>query len=76
MENYEYMVVHAPPAGMVLMPWASKAVRDAIGRGSFEKRLNKFAEEGWEVVSCSTATEGVFLWFRIMATVLLRRRKR
>jgi hypothetical protein len=73
MGNYEYAVVHAPPAGILLMPWASQAMRDAVGRGSFEKRLNKLAEEGWEVVSFSTATEGAFLWSRVMATVLLRR---
>lgn len=71
--QYEYTVVHAPPAGVLLMPWASQAVRDAVGRGSFEKRLNKLAAEGWEVVSCSTAAEGMFLWSGVMATVLLRR---
>ena len=73
MRRYEYMVVHAPPNGMLLMPWASQAVRDAVGPGSLDKRLNKLAEEGWEVVSCSTASEGGFFWFRPMATVLLRR---
>lgn len=73
MGNYEYTVVHAPPVGIALMPWASQAVRDAIGRGSFEKKLNTLADDGWEVVSFSTATEGAFLWFRVVATVLLRR---
>jgi hypothetical protein len=76
MGNYEYAVVHAPPAGIHLMPWASQAVREAVGRGSFERRLNRLAEEGWEVVSCSTAAAGAFLWSRVMATVLLRRVKR
>jgi hypothetical protein len=76
MGDYEYTVVHAPPAGILLMPWASQAVRDAVGRGSFEKRLNRLADEGWEVVSFSTATEGAFLWLRVVATVLLRRARR
>lgn len=75
MDNYEYTVFHAPPAGMALMPWASQAVHDAVGPNSFETRLNKLVEEGWEVVSCSTATEGNLLWSRVMATVLLRRPK-
>lgn len=73
MRRYEYMVIHAPPDGMLLMPWASQAVRHAVGRGSLGRRLNKLAEEGWEVVSCSTASEGGFFWFRVMSTVLLRR---
>jgi hypothetical protein len=73
MRRYEYMVIHAPPDGILLMPWASQSVRDAMGRGSLARRLNKVTAEGWEVVSCSTATEGVFFGFRVMATVLLRR---
>ncbi len=73
MGNFEYNLFHASPAGVLLLPWASQAVRDAVGCGSFEKQLNTFAAEGWEVVSFSTATEGAFLWFRVMATALLRR---
>jgi hypothetical protein len=33
MSSYEYTVVHAPPDGILLMPWATQAVRDAVGRG-------------------------------------------
>jgi hypothetical protein len=75
MGNHEYRILHGPPDGIALFPWASQALKDAIGRGSFEKKLNKLAEEGWEVVSCSTATEGIFLWMRVTATVLLRSAK-
>lgn len=75
MSDVEYKIVHAPPDGMLLMPWASQAVRDAVGPGSLAKRLNKLAAEGWEIVSLSTANEGSFFWCRVMATVLLRRAK-
>jgi hypothetical protein len=73
MSNYEYKILHGPPQGMALMPWASQAVRDAVGPGSFERKLNNLVEEGWEVVNFSTATEGIF---RVSATVLFRKEKR
>ena len=75
MTGFEYKVWHGPPQGYALMPWASQAVRDAVGRGSFEKMLNKLAAEGWEVISCSTAPLGNFFWISPQATVILRREK-
>lgn len=58
------------------MPWASRAIKDAVGPGSFERKLNKLTDAGWEIVSFHTAPEGnFFLWARVMATVVLRRTK-
>ena len=62
MAHYEYKVLYGSPAGSALMPWASQKIRDEIGRGSFEKKLNKLAEDGWEVVSTSTNSVGSLLW--------------
>ena len=73
MANYEYKFLHGPPNGVALFPWASQAVKDAIGRGSFEKKLNQLAGDGWEVISCNTASEGPLIWLTVTATVVLRR---
>jgi len=73
---YEYKVLYGSPTGHWLMPWASQKVRDEIGVGSFEKKLNRLAEEGWEVISCSTASVGNFLFQSAVATVVLRREKK
>ncbi len=73
MVNYEYKILHGPPNGILLFPWASQELKDRIGRGSFEKNLNKLAKEGWEVISCSTSSEGNLFWLSPKATVLLRR---
>jgi hypothetical protein len=75
MDSYEYRILHGPPGGTWLMPWASQSAREEVGRGSFERKLNKLADEGWEVVSFSTASEGNFAWSQVAATVLLRRAK-
>jgi len=74
MANYEYKLLHGSPTGALLMPWASQAQRDAAGPGSFEKKLNKLGEDGWEIISCSTTSD--FLCFNLQATVVLRREKR
>lgn len=76
MPMYEYKVLYGSPTGLSLMPWASQKVRDEIGVGSFEKKLNRLAEEGWEVISCSTTSVGNFLFQGAAATVLLRREKK
>ena len=76
MGKHEYKVLHGNPTGTWLMPWGSQKVRDAIGPGSFEKRLNQLADEGWEVISCNSASVGSFLWMGVVATVLLRREKK
>ncbi len=73
MAAYQYKVLTGSPSGTVLMPWASQKVRDEVGRGSFETRLNKLADEGWELVSASTNSIGGFLYLETQATVFLRR---
>jgi hypothetical protein len=75
MRGYEYKVLVGSPTGTLLMPWASQKVRDEIGRGSFEKKLNAFADEGWELVSANTNSVGGFLYLGTQATVFLRREK-
>jgi len=75
MANYEYKVLCGSPAGSVLMPWASQEVRDQIGRGSFEKKLNKLADDGWELVSVSTNSVGSLFLTTTQATSILRREK-
>lgn len=75
MPCYEYKVLSGSPSGALLFPWASEKVRDEIGRGSFEKKLNKLADEGWEIVSASTNSVGGFLYLGTQATVFLRREK-
>ncbi len=73
MNRYEYKVQYGRPAGIVLFPWASKEHKDRVAPGSFERKLNELAEQGWVVVSCTTASEGSFLFFHSMATVVLQR---
>jgi hypothetical protein len=76
MPIYEYKVLYGSPTGHWLMPWASQKMRDEMGVGSFEKKLNRMAEEGWEVISCSTASAGGFFYFSPYATAILRREKK
>jgi hypothetical protein len=73
--NYEYKIIYDSPTGRWLMPWASKELREKIGLGSFERKLNNLGEDGWEIVSSNTASTGSFLFFSIQATVILRREK-
>ena len=75
MAKYEYKVLSGPPTGALLMPWASHEVRDKIGRGSFEMKINALADEGWELVSASTTSVGGFLYRGTHATVFFRREK-
>jgi hypothetical protein len=75
MTKHEYKVVYARPGGTLLFPWASQKVRDAVGRGALEKALNALADEGWEVVSCTTSSFGSVLYFFPMATIILHREK-
>ena len=70
---YEYKVLHGTPTGHRLMPWASQELREELGPGALERQLNRLGEEGWEVVSSSTAPAGSFLIFSVQATVILRR---
>ena len=57
------------------MPWASEKVRNEIGPGSFERKLNELAEHGWIVVSCTTASAGNFLYHVPAATAVLQRER-
>ena len=57
------------------MPWASQEVRDQIGRGSFEKKLNKLADDGWELVGVSTNSVGSLFFIGTQAAAILRREK-
>jgi hypothetical protein len=75
MPDYEYRILTGSPTGALLMPWASQKVRDEIGCGSFEKKLNAFADDGWELVSTNTNSVGGFLLLGTHATVFLRREK-
>jgi hypothetical protein len=75
MNGYEFKILSGSPCGALLMPWASQKVRDEIGRGSFEKKLNRLADEGWEIVNASTNSVGTFLLMVTQATVFLRREK-
>jgi hypothetical protein len=58
------------------MPWASQDLRDKIGPASLEKQLNLLADEGWEVITCSTASAGSLFYVSPYATVILRREKK
>jgi hypothetical protein len=75
MTRYEYKIVHGKPMGTTLMPWASQKTKDLIGIGSFENKLNKLGEDGWDVVSCTTASYGNFMLLIPLATAVLRREK-
>jgi len=76
MTNYQYKVIYARPGGFLLWPWAKQELKDIVGRQGMEKQINKAAAEGWEVVSCSTASTGSLLYFFPMATIVLRREGR
>lgn len=75
MANFEYKVLTGSPTGALLMPWASQKVRDALGRDSFEKKMNTLADDGWELVSTSTNSVGGFLYIGTHATAFFRREK-
>ena len=75
MPRYEYKVLYGRPTGTTLMPWASEKVRNEIGPGSFERKLNEIAEHGWIVVSCTTASAGNFLYHVPAATAVLQRER-
>ena len=72
MPIYQYRIVYGRPLGMRLMPYAGQDVKDQIGPGSLEKKLNQLGEQGFEIVSCTTNTVGSFLLQHVAATVVLR----
>ena len=76
MARFEYKVLHGSPmGGQSLMPWASREMRERVRSLSFESQLNDLAADGWEVISCTTASDGNFLWLIPTATVILRRER-
>ena len=75
MTQYEYKVIYAQPSDTAVSSWASQKVKDKVARESMENRINEAADDGWEVISCSTAIYGTFVYFLPMATIVLRREK-
>jgi hypothetical protein len=84
MPNYEYQVIYSKPVDPLFLPWSpqkwkdaakEKGVEKALGMG-LENQINKAADEGWELVSCSTASAGSLFSFTPMATAVLRRERR
>jgi Domain of unknown function (DUF4177) len=73
MIKYEYKVIYHNMDD--LGPLASQERQDKQGRRGLEKSLNELADEGWEIVSCTTAATGAFLYFSPKATIILRREK-
>jgi hypothetical protein len=77
MSRNEYKVIYARPGGAMavpwVVPWASQKIPDAFGPSALEKTLNGLADEGWEVVSCTTSPLGSWFSFHPMATIILRR---
>lgn len=69
MPKFEYKVVHMPPRPPFTL---SQKVRDEL---NLEKVLNQMADEGWEVLSCTTTVSGGFLYLSPITTVILRREK-
>jgi len=76
MTRYEYKVLSGSPTGLRLMPYASEELKHEIGPGSYERKLNELAQDGWEVISSSTAAVGSFLLFKPVMTTILRRERK
>lgn len=75
MAKFEYKVLSGSPTGILLMPYASKKLKEEFGPGSYERKLNELAEDGWEVVSSSTASVGTFFYVKPDTTTILRRER-
>jgi len=76
MPRYEYKVLSGSPAGLRLMTYASEDSKHEIGPGSYERKLNELAQDGWEVISSSTSAAGSFLFLRLVTTTILRRERK
>jgi hypothetical protein len=76
MANHEYKVLTGSPTGLRLMPYASEELKNEVGPGSYERKLNELADDGWEVVSSSTSSVGNFISLKPVTTTILRRDKR
>ena len=73
MAKHEYKVLSGSPTGIRLMPYASEELKDSVGPGSYERKLNELANDGWEVVSSSTASVGNLFSMKPVMTTILRR---
>ena len=73
MAKHEYRVLSGSPTGLRLMPYASEELKDEFGPGSYERKLNQLAEDGWDVISSSTTSVGNFLFIKPVTTTILRR---
>ncbi|MDB4637828.1 MAG: hypothetical protein P8M30_08320 [Planctomycetaceae bacterium] len=73
MAQHEYKVLSGSPTGMRLMFYASEELKDEIGPGSYERKLNQLAKDGWEVINSSTTSIGNFLFTKPVTTTILRR---
>lgn len=58
------------------MAYASEELKHEIGPGSYERKLNELAQEGWEVIASSTSSVGSFLFIRPVTTTILRRERK
>ena len=75
MAQHEYKVLSGSPTGIRLMPYASKKLQEEVGPGSYERKLNQLAEDGWEVISSSTTSVGSFLFIKPVTATILRRQR-
>jgi hypothetical protein len=73
MIKYEFKVVHSylGKAGLL----TPQEGRDRYGPLGLEKTLNGLADEGWEIVSCTTSVVGSIFALEPWTTVILRREK-
>ena len=74
MPRYEYKVLSGSPTGIRLI-YATEELKHEIGPGSYERKLNELAQDGWEVISSSTCAAGSFIFLKPVATTILRRER-
>jgi hypothetical protein len=71
--KHEYKVLFGRPGGFLLFPWASRKLKETIGPHALETQLKKLAADGWEIITCTSASHGSFLYVFSMVTIVLRR---
>lgn len=70
--KHEYKVLSGSPTGIRLLAYASEELKNEVGPGSYERKLNELADDGWEVVSSSTAAVGSLFFIKPVTTTILR----
>jgi hypothetical protein len=73
MIKYEFKVIHSYVGKVGI--WTPQEIRDESGPRGLEKTLNGLADEGWEIVSCTTSALGWCLALEPWTTIILRREK-